>query len=109
MTPAYGTLPEPSGCVQVLDRITSRETGYLDVQQGDRVALLVNSLGSTTPMELSIVARAALTQLRDTHKVRALYTCWLNREFGPTHKVRAFIYCWLTRRFDWQLPSVNPA
>ncbi|WP_342241070.1 dihydroxyacetone kinase family protein [Inquilinus sp. OTU3971] len=30
---------------------------------GDRVALLVNGLGATPPMELSIVARAALTDL----------------------------------------------
>lgn len=31
--------------------------------QGDRVALLVNGLGATPPMELSIVARAALADL----------------------------------------------
>ncbi|KAK9915864.1 hypothetical protein WJX75_005396 [Coccomyxa subellipsoidea] len=54
---------------QMLERITSKETGYLSVRPGNRVALLVNSLGSSTPMELSIVARATLTQLRDTYKV----------------------------------------
>ena len=54
---------------QMLERIPSKETGYLSVRPGNRVALLVNSLGSSTPMELSIVARATLTQLRDTYKV----------------------------------------
>ena len=32
---------------------------------GNRVALLVNGLGGTTPLELAIVARSALTQLAD--------------------------------------------
>ena len=31
---------------------------------GDRVALLVNDLGGTPPMELAIVARRALAELR---------------------------------------------
>lgn len=54
----------------MLERITSAQTGYLAVHPGDRVALLVNNLGATTPMELQIVARAALRMLADTHKVR---------------------------------------
>lgn len=33
------------------------------LERGDRVALLVNGLGATPPMELSIVARAALAEL----------------------------------------------
>ncbi|CAL8469949.1 g9491 [Coccomyxa elongata] len=62
-------LPVDAIVLQVLERIISTETGYLSVQPGDRVALLVNSLGSTTPLELSIVARAALTQLKGTFKL----------------------------------------
>ncbi|BDA43964.1 Triokinase/FMN cyclase [Coccomyxa sp. Obi] len=62
-------LPVDAIVSQVLERITSRETGYLNVQPGDRVALLVNSLGWTTPLELSIVAHAALTQLKETFKL----------------------------------------
>lgn len=59
--------------VQVLERITSEETGYLSVQPGASVALLVNSLGSTTPMELSIVARAAVARLEQTFQVSCLH------------------------------------
>lgn len=36
----------------------------MPVSAGDTVALLVNGLGGTAPMELAIVARAALSQLR---------------------------------------------
>ena len=57
---------------QVLVRIMSQETGYIRVQQGARVALLVNSLGSVMPNELHIAARAAITQLQDTFKVCTL-------------------------------------
>jgi hypothetical protein len=39
------------------------------VAPGDRVALLVNSLGATSPMELSIAARAAVKQLRADFQV----------------------------------------
>lgn len=35
------------------------------VKSGDRVVLLINGLGSTPPMELSIVARSAVTVLED--------------------------------------------
>ena len=54
--------------VQVLQRIMSSETGYLSVQQGARVALMVNSLGSVTPNELQIAARAAIRLLQETFK-----------------------------------------
>ena len=56
--------------MQVLGRILSLETGYLSVQQGARVALLVNSLGSVMPTELHIAARAAVKQLQETFQVR---------------------------------------
>ena len=55
--------------MQVLGRILSLETGYLSVQQGARVALLVNSLGCVMPNELHIAARAAIKQLQETFKV----------------------------------------
>lgn len=55
--------------MQLLGRILSSETGYLSVQQGARVALLVNSLGCVMPNELYIAARAAIKQLQETFKV----------------------------------------
>ena len=45
---------------QVLDRIVADRR----LERGDRVVLLVNGLGATTPMELSILARAAINSLR---------------------------------------------
>ena len=57
---------------QMLARITSADTGYLVVRPGDAVALLVNSLGATTPLELQIATRAALRQLERQHKVSSL-------------------------------------
>lgn len=54
--------------VQVLRRIMSSETGYLSVQQGAGVALLVNSLGSAMPSELHIAAKAAISLLQETFK-----------------------------------------
>ena len=53
----------------MLERIVSKETAYLRVHPGDRVALLVNNLGAMTPMELQVVARAALRMLADKHQV----------------------------------------
>ena len=45
---------------QVLDTIVADRR----LERGDRVVLLVNGLGATTPMELSILARAAINSLR---------------------------------------------
>jgi dihydroxyacetone kinase len=45
---------------QVLDTIIADRR----LERGQRVALLVNGLGGTTPMELSILARAAINGLR---------------------------------------------
>ena len=62
----------------MLERMLSAETGYLAVPPGARVALLVNSLGASTPMELNIVARAALRTLADAHQVRLI--SWKDRQ-----------------------------
>jgi dihydroxyacetone kinase len=43
---------------------TAPGTSYLPLSPGDKVALLVNNLGGTTPIELSIAARRALQALR---------------------------------------------
>eukprot|EP00962_Isochrysis_galbana_P047945 scaffold19847_cov84-Isochrysis_galbana.AAC.1 len=43
---------------------TAPGAGYLPLSPGDRVALLVNNLGGTTPIELSITARRTLIALR---------------------------------------------
>lgn len=42
---------------------------HLDLGRGAAVAVLVNSLGATTHMELFVAARAALAYARDTLEV----------------------------------------
>ena len=44
----------------LLDRIIAQKA----LSAGDRVALLVNNLGATPPMEIAIMARAALALLK---------------------------------------------
>lgn len=47
---------------------------FLQLRAGERVAVLVNNLGTTTPIEMGIVAGAALAELRGpAHQVRALF------------------------------------
>jgi dihydroxyacetone kinase len=48
----------------ILDTIMSTESGYLPLQSGEPVALLVNSLGATPPMELSVITHSALRYLK---------------------------------------------
>jgi dihydroxyacetone kinase len=48
----------------IVDILLDKITADLDVKEGERVALLVNGLGATPPMELAIVARHALANLR---------------------------------------------
>jgi dihydroxyacetone kinase len=49
---------------EVVDRLVSTIADDRGIGPGDRVALLVNGLGATPPMELSIVADAAVRELR---------------------------------------------
>lgn len=53
--------------IATAEELTSLVLGTIEadgkLKRGDRVALLVNGLGSTPPMELSIVARSAVTFL----------------------------------------------
>jgi dihydroxyacetone kinase len=53
--------PADALVAEILEAIVSDR----GLAQGDRVALLVNGLGATPPMELSIVARAALAELAE--------------------------------------------
>lgn len=62
--------------MQMLDMIVGRsssaggsELPHLKLGEGAPVALLVNSLGATTQMELMIAARTALTHARSSLKV----------------------------------------
>jgi len=48
----------------VVRRLLDAITADLGLRNGERVALLVNGLGGTPPMELAIVARTALARLR---------------------------------------------
>jgi dihydroxyacetone kinase len=50
---------------ELADRIVATIVGDLGLRAGDRVALLVNNLGATPPMELAIVSRRALVALRE--------------------------------------------
>ncbi|BCZ84050.1 dihydroxyacetone kinase [Paraburkholderia terrae] len=56
------TKPMPAD--QLTDTLLTAITDDLQLASGERVALLVNGLGATTPMELAVVARAAINGLR---------------------------------------------
>jgi dihydroxyacetone kinase len=81
-----GAMVAPLGKVDdivssLLKYITSQEEGfrYLKLEKGDRVAVLVNNLGGSTAMELSIAARAAVAQLEGP-----TYGCTVERAYvGP--------------------------
>jgi dihydroxyacetone kinase len=49
---------------ELVDKILSRITEAKVLHPGDRAILLINNLGATTPMELAVVARRSLRQLR---------------------------------------------
>jgi dihydroxyacetone kinase len=49
---------------EIVDRLLGQILGDRGIRAGDRVVVLVNNLGGTPPMELSIVARGALARLR---------------------------------------------
>lgn len=48
----------------LVDRLVDTIVADLDIRSGNRVALMINGLGATPPMELAIVARRALAVLR---------------------------------------------
>lgn len=56
---------------QVLEAIMGSvaHAGRPPVAPGDRVALMVNSLGGTPPLELAVVSNAALRLARTQHQV----------------------------------------
>jgi dihydroxyacetone kinase len=56
------TKPMPAD--QLTDTLLTAITDDLRLSSGERVALLINGLGATTPMELAVVARAAINGLR---------------------------------------------
>ena len=49
---------------------------FLYAYQGERVVLAVNNLGGTTPLEMSVVTRAAIRQLKEAHGVRGVGCGW---------------------------------
>ncbi|MEM5368601.1 dihydroxyacetone kinase family protein [Paraburkholderia azotifigens] len=57
------TKPMPAD--QLTDTLLTAIADDLQLAGGERVALLVNGLGATTPMELAVVARAAVNGLRE--------------------------------------------
>ncbi|MFP3552389.1 dihydroxyacetone kinase family protein [Paraburkholderia sp. SIMBA_049] len=56
------TKPMPAD--QLTDTLLTAITDDLQLASGERVALLINGLGATTPMELAVVARAAINGLK---------------------------------------------
>ncbi|MHB9836061.1 dihydroxyacetone kinase family protein [Paraburkholderia terrae] len=55
---------KPMSADQLTDTLLTAITDDLQLASGERVALLVNGLGATTPMELAVVARAAINGLK---------------------------------------------
>lgn len=53
----------------MLERVVGYRGGALGVKEGSRVALMVNNLGATPPMELYVAARAALAALEGKYQV----------------------------------------
>ncbi len=53
------------GCDRLVDTMLEAVADELGLGGGERVALLVNGLGATPPMELDVVMRATLRALRD--------------------------------------------
>ena len=74
---------------QVLDTIVADRR----LERGDRVVLLVNGLGATTPMELSILARAAINSCDGAGS--------RSRGHGPVHSFRLWI-CRASRSRSWR-------
>lgn len=62
-------------CAQVLDAIMGSvaHPELKPLATGDRVALMVNTLGATPPLELAVVANAALRLARSQHQVPATW------------------------------------
>jgi len=60
---------------RILAKITCRESNYLPIESGECVALLVNSLGSTPPLELNLLTTSALAWLKENNiHVSRLFT-----------------------------------
>ena len=49
----------------IVDRLITKICSSMSFNSGERIALLVNNLGATPPMELAIVARHAIMMLRE--------------------------------------------
>lgn len=49
---------------------------FFQLQQGEDVALMVNNLGATTPLEVSCVVQEAVKYLRGTLQVK-VSRCWV--------------------------------
>ena len=62
----------------MLETIVAKETGYLTLESGSQVALLVNNLGGSTLLEAYAVLNTALQHLRKSMKVGIARTLWLN-------------------------------
>ncbi|GAB4813888.1 hypothetical protein N2152v2_000934 [Parachlorella kessleri] len=54
----------------LLGRITSSDINYLPVKEGERLALLVNNLGATTPLELQLATKEAVKYVEETLKAK---------------------------------------
>ncbi|EEY69770.1 dihydroxyacetone kinase, putative [Phytophthora infestans T30-4] len=54
----------PSLCRMLVDKITEQSSVGLGLQQGSKTVLMVNNLGSTTGMELYVVAKYAVETLK---------------------------------------------
>lgn len=69
---AYKSSLKPAGKIveEIVRQITSQETSYLQVREGDRVGLMVNNLGATTPLELHLAAKEGVRFVRQELKAQ---------------------------------------
>ncbi|KAK9836762.1 hypothetical protein WJX74_007596 [Apatococcus lobatus] len=64
--------PVKSLVPKMLETIVAKKTGYLTLEQGSQVGLLVNNLGGSTLLEAYVVLREALHHLTHSMQVRVV-------------------------------------
>ena len=62
--------------MQLVDKIMSEETGFATVRCQDEAALLVNNMGTTPPIEMYLVANAAVRYLTSVKQACLVLRCW---------------------------------
>ena len=95
----------------VVDTILGTLMTQMKLERGARVAVLVNGLGGTPPMELAIVARHALAGLRSYGVQVGAGLGWQFHDGARDARLLAEpVWCWMMRAWrGWDAPSGAPA